>query len=208
MERLFFSFNSSNELKKVLVDGFNYRVSPVAYDVSIQFESNGLGIDFVYLGDEDSVQTEQLLHFRTMTASSINEKGVKGCAILMRLKDIEKQNSEALNFVKITIQYLPANGNEIQTKVFECNLCDSQQEPIRKAIALAVYYDTLKEVLPANPFKSSFTDQEKEKLLLLKEFLEQQPDSIRDDFSSEESLVEKLLLKEEVDDKKRKCPEI
>lgn len=194
-----FNVNTSRELKETLVNDFNYLVSPIAFDVSVLFETSGLGIDFVYGGDADAVKTEELLHFRTMTASSISEKGVKGCAILIKLKEIKDSSNLDHNSAKIIIKYQPATGNEtIKQKVYNASLADDQQQnmAISKAIALAVYYDTLKEVLPASFGSKLFTDAEKEKLQKLKEFLEQQSEEIRNDLVNEMSLVKKLVLME------------
>jgi Ca-activated chloride channel family protein len=71
-----FNVNSSRELKKTLVEDFNYLVTPVAFDVDLKLNCNGYSIDTVY-GSDDEKQSDRLIHFRTLTASAVNEKGVK-----------------------------------------------------------------------------------------------------------------------------------
>jgi hypothetical protein len=41
-----------------------------------------------------------------MIASSINEKGVKGCAVLMRLKEKENQINQESDLASVIIEYL------------------------------------------------------------------------------------------------------
>jgi Ca-activated chloride channel family protein len=190
-----FNVNTSRELKKTLVEDFNYLITPVAFDVDLKLNCNGYSIDNVYGGDEDQKQSDRLLHFRTLTASSVNEKGVKGCAILIKLKEIPKSNEETESFVKIQISYTPSQSQEIIEKVFQVDLSNNHNSVIQKAISLAVFFDVLKEILPdTHEIKEKFEDSEKEKLNHLKEFLINQPDEVKSDLSNEIDIVERFLL--------------
>jgi Ca-activated chloride channel family protein len=189
-----FSANSSTELKKTLVEDFNYIISPVAFDVSINLLSNGYAIETVYGTDADAAQSDKLLNFRTLTSSRISEEGVKGCAILIKLKETPKNDDDISPFLKVEIQYTPFRSVESERKVFVANFVHSDALAIRKAIALSRYFDTLKELLPETSRGSlPFTNDDKAKLDQLKAFLTQSND-IRHDLSIEIESLERLIL--------------
>lgn len=187
--------NTSRELKKTLVEDFNYLVTPIAFDVDFRLNANGYEIENVYGGDNDEKKSNTLLHFRTLTGSAINEKGVKGCAILIKLKDISTSNEEIDSFLKVEIDYLPSKSDENVHKVFEIELRNDHNSAIKKAISLALFTDTLKDVLPDyNQFKEKLGEDEKEKVNQLKTFLMNQSEDVRNDLSNEIDIIDRLLL--------------
>jgi Ca-activated chloride channel family protein len=189
------SVNTSRELKKTLVEDFNYLITPIAFDVDFQLKANGYEIENVYGGDDDEKKSNKLLHFRTLTGSAINEKGVKGCAILIKLKDIAKSNEEIDSFLKIEIDYLPSNSDENVHKVFEIGFGNDQNSAIQKAISLALFFDIMKEVLPDyNQYKEKLDEEEKAKLNQLKTFLMIPAEDVKDDLSNEIDIIDRLLI--------------
>jgi hypothetical protein len=161
----------------------------------LKLNCNGYSIDTVYGGNDDQKQSDQLLHFRTLIGSAVNEKGVKGCEILIKLKETPKSNEESESFVKVQISYTPSQSQEIIEKVFEIDLKNIQNSTIQKAISLAVFFDVMKEILPdSHENKEQFSVTEKEKLSHLKELLINQPEDVKKDLSSEIDIVERFLL--------------
>jgi Ca-activated chloride channel family protein len=190
-----FGVNSSNELKKILVEDFNYLVSPVEYDVNIRLICNGYGIDSVYGGDEDAAQSDKLLHFRTVCASSVSNKGVKGSAILIKLKDIPKQVNDDVKFVRVEIEYTPYKSTEVEKRIIESDLSNRSDDVISKIIALACYFDVMKQVLPSyHEQKDNFSENEKALFQKLKTFLKNQTEEIQNDLVKEIDTIERLLL--------------
>jgi Ca-activated chloride channel family protein len=187
------SVNTPEELREVLVEDFNYLVSPVAYNVKFNIECDGAAIDRVYGGDEDAMKGGSLLEFRTLTGSSVRANGVKGSVVIAHLKvgDAE-QLSKAI--IRGKVEFRPYGEDEIQHRVYEARFNPEPHPVVEKAFALSVCFETLRAVLPpANAPQEKLTDSQKETIQQLHAFLMNQTPLIQSDLTDEIKMIDRLL---------------
>jgi hypothetical protein len=152
----------------------------------------------VYGTDEDAARPEEMsLRFRTLTASALSPEGVQGAALLVRLKKTEAgggEGGEGLGTAKVTIRFTPWKSDAREELVYEAPLVLSGSLATRKAIALARYYDVMRETLPGHgEHRQRLSGADKEKLTALKTYLSAEED-VRRDLSTMIDSLSKLLL--------------
>jgi Ca-activated chloride channel family protein len=190
-----FTVNTAEELRQTLVEDFNYLITPIAFDVKVCIESDGVEIDGsrVYGADDDARKSGSMLEIRTLTGSSIRGNGVKGSVIVAFLK---AASADALHNarMRVRVEYLPFGEAEVQQRVYESVFKFEVDSVVEKAFALSVYYETLKQILPpGNQPRDSLSDPEKAAITALRDFLTSQAATIRTDLGEELQMVNRIL---------------
>jgi Ca-activated chloride channel family protein len=75
---------TAEQLHRTLVEEFNYIISPIAYDLRVSIESQGVELDgyCLYGSDLDVLQSSSSYVARPLTASPVHANGVKGSVIV------------------------------------------------------------------------------------------------------------------------------
>ena len=143
----YYSVHNSKEFKERMGEQFEYMVTPLVFDLSLNLKSDDYNIEMVYGSDSSNRQKENLMKVNTLFPSKTSEKGeVKGGVVLVKLKEkTEKKNGK----VELEVSYKDRNEKEYkntQTINFDKNKNEEfyDNSGIRKAIVLTRYANILK----------------------------------------------------------------
>lgn len=141
----YYSISSKEQFKKILSEDFEYMVTPLVFDLNLNFESTGYDIEKIYGTDSEDKSSGNIMKVNTLFPSSTNENSEsKGGVILLKLK---KKDNSTDNKINLSVSYTDRNGNEhsnSQDIEFNKNEEFYENTGIRKAIALTRYVNTLK----------------------------------------------------------------
>ena len=143
----YYSVHNSKEFKERMGEQFEYMVTPLVFDLNLNFKSDDYNIEMVYGSDSSEGQKENLMKVNTLFPSKTSEKGeVKGGIVLVKLKEKrETKNGK----VELEVSYKDRNGKEYkntQIIIFDINKNEEfyDNSGIRKAIVLTRYVNILK----------------------------------------------------------------
>jgi len=126
---------------------FEYMVTPLVFDLSLNLKSDDYNIEMVYGSDSSNKQKENLMKVNTLFPSKASETGeVKGGVILVKLNE-KKENKNGK--VELEVSYKDRNSKEYkntQIIIFDKNKNEEfyDNSGIRKAIVLTRYANILK----------------------------------------------------------------
>ena len=143
----YYSVHNSKEFKERMGEQFEYMVTPLVFDLSLNLKSYDYNIEMVYGSDSSNGQKENLMKVNTLFPSKTSAKGeVKGGIVLVKLREkTEKNNGK----VELEVSYKDRNGKEYknsQTINFDKNKNEEfyDNSGIRKAIVLTRFVNILK----------------------------------------------------------------
>lgn len=142
----YYSVHSGKEFNKILAEDFDYMVTPLVFDLNLDFKSNNYEIAGVYGSDSVNKSSGTIMHINTLFPSSSNSDGdVKGGIVLLKLK--KRNNSDNSN-IELNVSYkdrADQKHNCNEKVVFNEGRNDFYDNTgIRKAILLARYVGTMK----------------------------------------------------------------
>lgn len=141
----YYSISSNEQFKKILSEDFEYMVTPLVFDLNLNFESTEYDIEKVYGTDSEDLSSGNIMKVNTLFPSSTNENSEsKGGVILLKLK---KKDNNTDNKINLRVSYTDRDGNKhsnSQDIEFNKNEEFYENTGIRKAIALTRYVNTLK----------------------------------------------------------------
>lgn len=141
----YYSISSNEQFKKILSEDFEYMVTPLVFDLNLNFESTEYDIEKVYGTDSEDLSSGNIMKVNTLFPSSTNENSEsKGGVILLKLK---KKDNSTNNKINLRVSYTDREGNKhsnSQDIEFNKNEEFYENTGIRKAIALTRYVNTLK----------------------------------------------------------------
>ena len=106
----YYSISSSSQFKKILSEDFEYMVTPLVFDLNLDFKSNGYDIEQVYGTDSGKKSTGNIMKVNTLfPAKTEEDKGTKGGVILLKLKKKEQSNSDE---IKLEVSYTDREGRK------------------------------------------------------------------------------------------------
>jgi Ca-activated chloride channel homolog len=140
----YYAVHSPREFRERIDDEFDYMVTPLVFNVRMNFESSGWKIDKVFGSPQADQSTGELMRIDTLFPSK-NEGGeTKGGIILLKLRKISTQSKDI--YLKVT--YQDRNG---RTDSSQAMVSPDTQQPeyfentgIRKGILLVRYASLLK----------------------------------------------------------------
>ena len=143
----YYSVHNSKEFKERMGEQFEYMVTPLVFDLNLNFKSDDYNIEMVYGSDSSEGQKENLMKVNTLFPSKTSEKGeVKGGIVLVKLKEKrETKNGK----VELEVSYKDRNGKEYKnTQIINFDINKNEEfydnSGIRKAIVLTRYVNILK----------------------------------------------------------------
>ena len=142
-----YSIHSPGEFKRRLGKEFDSMVTPVVFDLALDFQSQGFAIKAVYGSPEADAQTGTLMRVNTLFPSPTTEEAARGGLVLLQLQR-KTENPEIL----LQATYQDRTGHRRKTSQrLEFKLRDEAYDSasIRKGILLTRYISLLKDWLVA-----------------------------------------------------------
>lgn len=140
----YYSVNSADEFKKRMDEEFEYMVTPLVFDLTLNLEADGYEIEQVYGSPEANEATGEIMKVNTLFPSATTEEGTKGGVILLKLAKTSS-NSQ----LTLTVSYEDREGEDFESSAkVEFKGKESEyfeNDGIRKAVLLARYADLLKD---------------------------------------------------------------
>jgi Ca-activated chloride channel family protein len=146
-----YSVHSPGEFRKRLDTEFDYLVTPLVFDLALDFQSAGFRIDTVFGSPEADAATGELMRVNTLFPSPTTEEGSRGGLILLRLQKTGDNPT-----IVLTAKYEDRSGERHRTTAkldFRPNGEAYGSPSIRKGILLARYATLLRAWLDAAPGK-------------------------------------------------------
>ena len=142
----YYSVSNEEEFIKRMGKEFEYMVTPMIFDLNLEFNSDSFKLEKIYGTDDiDSENNNTIMHVNTLFPSASNSSGeVKGGVILLKLKRINKDSNE----FELKVSYDKRNGvreNNTQLISFKDEEEYYDNTGIRKAIVLARYVNLIKD---------------------------------------------------------------
>ena len=145
----YYSVHNAKEFKERMGEQFDYMVTPLVFDLSLNLKSNDFNVEMVYGSDSSNNQKENLMKVNTLFPTKTTEEGeVKGGVVLVKLKS---KSENIGGKIDLEVSYKDRNGKEYnnsQTIYFGQNKNGNEEfydnSGIRKAIALTRYVNILK----------------------------------------------------------------
>ena len=142
----YYSVHNNKEFTKRMGEEFEYMVTPLVFDLSLDVQSDDYDVVAIYGSDSANINTGNIMKVNTLFPSKSEDGEVKGGVIL--LKVAPKRNNEDGN-VKVKVSYKDRNGKEY-SDTQEVSFKDNSDEyydnsGIRKAIVLTRYANVLKD---------------------------------------------------------------
>lgn len=217
----YLSVLNQEEFRRILVEDFNYLVTPLFFNVQVDFFSNQYEIVKTYGPYEEEVPKgpekakeepapaptpkNKVIQIPTLMASDVSEKGVKGGIFIMKIKRKDSEEPGSTGNSSILLRYENSEGIhesiEVPLNLFPENkeklLYES--EGIRKGVMLIRYVGLMKEycsfIMPDEKEKKPImvADEMKVKVKALKEFMLKENEVLRDESLQEELEVLDLL---------------
>lgn len=143
----YYSVHNAEEFNEILAEKFDYMITPLIYDLDLNFKSEDFKIENVYGSDSVNKSTGNIMHINTLFPSARNSSGdVKGGIVVLKLKRVkEAENPD----ISLNISYKDNEETEhsnSQKVEFKMNTADYYDNTgIRKAIVLARYTNVMKD---------------------------------------------------------------
>jgi Ca-activated chloride channel family protein len=140
----YLSIHSAQEFKKRLGEDFDYLVSPLVYDLRLNFQGSGYAIDEIYGSPDADLSSGEMLHVRTLFPSKTENGETKGGLVLLKLRKTSENSS-----VKLHASYEDVNGgqhtNEANVSFSDLSAGAFDNLGVRKGVLLVQYAHLLKD---------------------------------------------------------------
>jgi len=141
----YYSVDSASAFDERMTDGFDYMVTPLVYDLTLEVETDGYEIERVYGSPQAEASTGQLMHVTTLFPSRSTSNGSEGSVVLVELNRTGGTDNET---VSLTASYETASGAErssTRTVVFENRSAPYfETTGVRRAVVLTEYATLLR----------------------------------------------------------------
>jgi Ca-activated chloride channel family protein len=140
----YYAVHSSEDFMHRMDEGFEYMVTPLVFDLNLQFLSDDFEIEKVYGSPEANEATGQIMKVNTLFPSD-NEGGeVKGGVILLKLKPKDGLSGTAQLVASYTTRSGEPQQNQVEIKVGDTVGEFYGSTGIQKAIVLTRYANLTK----------------------------------------------------------------
>jgi len=141
----YYSIHSPGDFRERIQQEFDYMVTPLVFDLTLNFISNGWRIEKVYGSPEADEATGELMRINTMFPSPTVEGKSKGGIVILKL---QKTSAKPDSSVNLKVKYEDCNGNVDSSQsviALESARPEYFDNPaIRKGILLARYANLMK----------------------------------------------------------------
>lgn len=142
----YYSVHNSEEFKTRLGEQFEYMVTPLVFDLNLNFDSDSFEIEKVYGTDNEDTTKGNIMKVNTLFPSPTSDGETKGGITVLKLK--KKGNSNVNNEINLSVSYTDRNGKKFSnTQKVDFSNSESdfyENTGIRKAIVLSRYVNVMK----------------------------------------------------------------
>lgn len=139
----YYSVHSTDEFRRRMDDGFQYMVSPLVFDLSLELDADGYEIQQVYGSSAAEESTGEIVRVNTLFASPTEDGRTRGGVVLAQ---VERQSEDAS--MKLRATWETRAGTEQGTTATISFPAESPEyfdnTGVRKAVVLSRYADLLK----------------------------------------------------------------
>lgn len=139
----YYSVHSASEFKERMDEEFDFMVTPLVFNLTLELDAPGYQIEKVYGSPEADEATGEIMKVNTLFPSKAEEGEVRGGIILIKLKEISPDGN-----IKLKVSYEDRNGtkdgDETQVVFPDAEPDFYENDGIRKAVLLSRYADLLK----------------------------------------------------------------
>jgi len=142
----YYAVHSNEDFKKRLDDEFDFMVTPLVFNLSLQLSSNDYEIAGVFGSPEADLATGQMLRINTLFPSSTEEEEVRGGVVLVKLRKTGHSNGP----VQLTVSYDDRSGKSYSSSEsvqFKSDAAHWDSKGVQKAVLLSEYVSLLKNWL-------------------------------------------------------------
>lgn len=141
----YYSVHSSKEFKNRMGEEFEYMVTPMVFDLELNFKSEDFEIAKIYGSDTANKESGNLMKVNTLFPSKTTSDGeVRGGIVLLKLS---KKNEKSIGILNLSVSYKDRDGKEFSNSQ-EVTFTNQEEHydntGIRKAIVLTRYVNTIK----------------------------------------------------------------
>jgi len=141
----YYAVHSADEFERTLGEEFEYMVTPLAFDVSLELEAEGYDIEQVYGSTAAEDATDELLGVNTLFASPTEDGKTRGGVVLVQ---VERQSEDATMRLSASWEDRQGTRSETETTI---SFPDGEPEQfantgVRKAVLLSRYADLPEEL--------------------------------------------------------------
>ena len=141
----YYSVHNADEFTKRMGEEFEYMVTPLVFDLSLDVNSNDYTIESIYGSDKANAKNGNVMNVNTLFPSKSESGEVKGGVVLLKLTP---RNDAPTGKIAVKVSYKDRNGqsfNNSQEFAFRENQGEYYDNTgIQKAITLVRYVNTLK----------------------------------------------------------------
>jgi Ca-activated chloride channel family protein len=139
----YYSVHSTDEFRERMADGFQYMVSPLVFDLSLELDAEGYEIRQVYGSSAAEESTGEILRVNTLFASPTEDGRTRGGVVLAQ---VEPQSDDASMELRATWENRAGTEQETTTTItFPAESPEYfDNTGVRKAVLLSRYADLLK----------------------------------------------------------------
>lgn len=107
----YFAVHSSEEFKRRLDEGFDYMVTPLVFDLTLQLDADGYNIRAVYGSPEADLATGEIMRINTLFPSLRVDGQTRGGLVLLHLDRVDQAAS-----LSLSVSYRDRAGAEHQNR--------------------------------------------------------------------------------------------
>jgi Ca-activated chloride channel family protein len=140
----YFSVHSSKEFSKRLNREFDYMVTPMVFDLKLDFKSRGYKIVDIYGSPVANKKTGSIINIGTLFPSATNNQKVKGGVVLLKLKKIGESKD-----ITLSVSYKNRDGKRYKNsqRIRFSNNLGYDNNGIEKAILISNFVSLMKNWL-------------------------------------------------------------
>ncbi|WP_439027907.1 vWA domain-containing protein [Haloarchaeobius sp. DT45] len=146
----YYSVHSAKQFEERVTDGFEYMVTPLVFDLSLELDAEGYDIEKVYGSSAAEEATGELMQVNTLFASPTSEGKTKGGVVLVKVRQTDDSGSGRL---RLRASWSDRTGTPGETETtIEFPSGGPEQfanSGVRKAVLLTRYADLLKNWMVA-----------------------------------------------------------
>ena len=135
----YFSVHSPSEFKKLMDDDFDYMVTPLVFDLSLELDSDDIKIEKVYGSPEADESTGQIMKVNTLFPSRTENGETKGGLVLLKLDSDPRGKNMT---IKTSFEHRSGSRDGEEQEVVWDNIDEDpyfENTGIRKGVLLSRY---------------------------------------------------------------------
>lgn len=139
----YYSVHSTDEFERRMGEQFEYMVTPLVYNLSLELDAEGYDIAQVYGSSAAEESTGEIMRVNTLFPSPTEEGKTRGGVVLVQ---VDKQSADAEMRLKASWENRGGRSQSAETAIAFPSGSDEQyaSSGVRKAVVLARYADLLK----------------------------------------------------------------